>query len=114
MPGGDRSGPMGMGPMTGRGAGFCSGVNRTGYFNAVPGPGAGMGAGRGGMFRRAAGGRGWRNQYYATGMPGWMRFGSTGGGVQADLSADKEVLRQRSQALQSELDAINKRLDDMD
>ncbi|MFW5971797.1 MAG: DUF5320 domain-containing protein, partial [Desulfovermiculus sp.] len=30
MPGGDRTGPMGMGPMTGRGAGFCAGMNQPG------------------------------------------------------------------------------------
>ncbi len=30
MPGGDQTGPMGMGPMTGRGAGYCNGF-------AVPG-----------------------------------------------------------------------------
>lgn len=111
MPGGDRTGPMGMGAMTGRGAGFCSGVNRFGNANAVQGRGFGMGSGRGGWFRRSFGGHGWRNQYYATGQPGWMRYGS-----QADpaLSTDKEVLKQRSQALQSELDAINKQLDDME
>ena len=28
MPGGDRTGPMGMGPMTGRGAGYCGGAAR--------------------------------------------------------------------------------------
>ncbi len=32
-------------------------------------PGVGAGAGRG----RA--GRGFRNMYYATGMPGWARYG---------------------------------------
>ena len=47
MPAGDRTGPNGMGSMTGRGAGFCAG-------NAVPGiAAAGVPMGRGGMgFRR--------------------------------------------------------------
>ena len=31
MPRMDGSGPMGRGPMTGRGRGFCSGTNRAGY-----------------------------------------------------------------------------------
>lgn len=33
MPRGDRTGPMGYGPMTGRGAGFCTGfaASRFGY-----------------------------------------------------------------------------------
>ena len=31
MPGGDRTGPMGQGPMTGRGAGYCAGFGMPGY-----------------------------------------------------------------------------------
>ena len=61
MPGFDGTGPIGMGPMTGGGRGFC----------AVPmkdwgGPYSGREFGRGR-------GRGWRNCYWATGMPGWMQ-----------------------------------------
>ena len=63
MPRGNRTGPMGMGPMTGRGAGY---MNPTGWF----GRGFGIGLGRGGR------GRGYRNMYYATGMPGWSRWGA--------------------------------------
>ena len=55
-----------MGPRTGRGMGYCSGYATPGYTN--PGPGLGMGRGMGG-------GRGWRNMYYATGLPGWARAG---------------------------------------
>jgi len=44
MPGGDRTGPVGMGPMTGRAAGFCAGFPVPG--NATPGGGRGMGMGR--------------------------------------------------------------------
>lgn len=70
MPGGDRTGPMGMGPMTGRGAGFCAGFPVPGAMNAVPGRGfRGGGGGRGGRGGR----RGWRHGYYATGVPGWQR-----------------------------------------
>ncbi|MCF6335392.1 MAG: DUF5320 domain-containing protein [Spirochaetales bacterium] len=77
MPRGDRRGPNGMGagrsqahcsrmqpgPMTGRGAGFCSGSNTPGFANtgAVGGFGQGMGAGRGfgGGFHGAANGAGY-------------------------------------------------------
>ena len=55
MPGGDRTGPAGMGPMTGRAAGFCAGYGMPGYMNAG-GRGLGMGFGRGGGF--GGGGRG--------------------------------------------------------
>ena len=49
MPRGDRRGPNGMGPMTGRAAGFCSGSNAPGFANTgtAGGYGQGQGAGRG-------------------------------------------------------------------
>ncbi|MFP4258585.1 MAG: DUF5320 domain-containing protein, partial [Desulfovermiculus sp.] len=47
MPGGDRTGPMGMGPMTGRGAGFCAGMNQPGALTAGFGRGRGFGRGFG-------------------------------------------------------------------
>ena len=73
MPRGDRTGPSGFGPMTGRGAGFCAGYSMPGYMNPIPG-GAGTGFGQG--FGGRGGGRGWRNQYYATGLTGWQRAAS--------------------------------------
>jgi len=72
MPGGDRTGPRGMGPMTGRAAGFCAGYPAPGFANPMWGGGFGWGFGRG----RGMGGRGgWgrRNWFYATGVPGWQR-----------------------------------------
>jgi hypothetical protein len=67
MPGGDRTGPAGFGPMSGRGAGFCAGYPVAGFMN--PAWGRGWGRGFGG------GGGGWRHRrwYYATGVPGWQR-----------------------------------------
>lgn len=73
MPGGDRTGPAGMGPMTGRGAGYCAGYTAPGYANPVAygGRGGGFGRGRGGMgmgFGRGGGmglGRGWGRAYGA-------------------------------------------------
>ena len=73
MPGGDRTGPMGMGPMTGRAAGYCAGYGMPGYMNPIPGDGYG-GWGRGFWGGRGRG-RGWRNWYRATGLPGWARAG---------------------------------------
>lgn len=52
MPGGDGIGPMGSGPMTGRGAGFCNGFDRPGYANFGMGRGfRGRGRGLGYGFR---------------------------------------------------------------
>ena len=67
MPRGDGTGPNGWGSMTGRGAGNCAGYSAPGYMNSAPGRGF-WGGGRGG-------GRGWRNQFYATGLTGWQRAG---------------------------------------
>jgi hypothetical protein len=61
MPGGDRSGPEGTGPMTGRRAGYCAGSERPGYRIEAGGKDrsrrrrAGRGLGRG----SGRGGRGW-------------------------------------------------------
>ena len=71
MPGGDGTGPAGMGPMTGRAAGYCAGYPVPGYANPIAG--WGYGRARGGWGRGGGRGRGWRNWYYATGMPGWQR-----------------------------------------
>ena len=60
MPGFDGTGPVGMGPMTGGGRGFC----------AVPAGIAGNRPFAGRFFGR---GRGWRHGYRARGVPGWMR-----------------------------------------
>ena len=35
MPRGDGTGPLGLGPMTGRAAGFCAGFRVPGYMNPV-------------------------------------------------------------------------------
>ena len=74
MPRGDGTGPAGMGPMTGRAAGYCAGYSVPGYMNPVGGRGyGGWGRGfRGGGFGRGRG-FGWAGAGYGT--PAW------GGGV---------------------------------
>lgn len=120
MPRGDNTGPMGQGPMTGRAAGFCAGYNVPGYVNTAPagrggfGHGFGRGAGRG--FGRAAGrgfGRGYNEGF------GWGGYatGSLAAGTQGfELSPEneREVLKRQQNYLAKELDAINKRLTDLD
>ena len=60
MPGGDRTGPSGAGPMTGRSEGYCAGASVPG----AVGPGRRGGSGGGGR-----GGRhGRRRRFYATGQ----------------------------------------------
>ena len=62
MPRGDRTGPAGAGPMTGRAAGYCAGYSVPGYSNPVGGYGRRWGRGYGRGFGRGWGrgfGRGW-------------------------------------------------------
>lgn len=116
MPGGDRTGPGGMGPMTGRGLGYCAGYGAPGYVNPAPGFGLGRGRGRGWW----GGGRGWRHWYYATGLPGWARYGyppaQTYGPYWQPMTDEQEteLLRNQAEALKRELDAIAQRLDELE
>jgi hypothetical protein len=103
--------------MTGRGAGFCAGFNTPGFANPMVGGGRGMGWGRGGGGGRGNG-RGWRNMYYATGQPGWMRFNNAFqpqpvAQAPADPVVLQEMLQQQAVALQGQLDVIRQRLDDL-
>ena len=94
MPGGDRTGPMGTGPMTGRRAGFCSGSGQPGY--ASPGWGRGRG-------------------FFSAGIPrgaGRWRVASVGA---APLSSESEkrVLQEQAEQLQETLESIRQRLDEL-
>ena len=60
MPRGDRTGPWGAGPMTGRAAGYCAGYSVPGYLNPVGGWGGRRGRGYGRGW-----GRGYGRGYYA-------------------------------------------------
>ena len=109
MPRGNRTGPRGAGPRTGRGAGFCSGYDTPGFSN----PGLrGGGFGGGGFGFGGRGGRGWRNMYYATGQPGWVRGGFT---PPPPPTAEEEVnlLQNEASWLKEQLDAINQRIAQM-
>ena len=47
MPRGDRTGPWGLGPRTGRAAGYCAGYPVPGFMNPIPGYGHEFGRGYG-------------------------------------------------------------------
>jgi len=93
--------------MTGRRAGYCAGYGVPGYAN--PGLG-GLGLRRG----WSGGGRGWRHMYYATGLPGWARYGC--GPYAPAVSKEQEVqmLRGQADALKRQLDAISQRLGELE
>ncbi len=105
MPGGDRTGPWGYGPRTGRAMGYCSGYDMPGFMNPYGyggggrfgyGPGRGRGFGRGfgrGLRFRAA---------YAPPM------------VSAPSSEDElAYLQEMQKSLEQGLDDVRKRLKEL-
>lgn len=104
MPRGDGTGPMGMGPMTGRGAGFCAGFAAPGYANPI---GYGCGFGRG---------RGFRRMFNATGLPRWARYGvqNLNAGYSASDADEKEFLKRQAKFLENQLEDVKKRLEELE
>ncbi|NQT85794.1 DUF5320 domain-containing protein [bacterium] len=116
MPRGDRTGPQGMGPKTGRALGLCSGHPVPGYANAGRGGGAGgqgLGLGRGQGRGRGQGqgrgpGRGFRAQAPPT--SGLSALGET----PLAPEQEAEALRQHAEALEGQLHAIQTRIDELE
>ena len=95
MPGGDRTGPAGAGPRTGRGLGDCSGYEQPRF-------GFGFGRGRGGR-RRALGPLG-RGFGFGRGLWG-----------QTPTAADEaNYLKSQAEQLQQDLDAVQRRLSELE
>ena len=102
MPRGDRTGPNGMGPTTGRAAGFCAGNDEAGFTTAPGFFGRGRFGGRG-FGRGAAWGRGGRGAGYGRGFgPGY------GAGWQAPPAPAPE---QEREAIGAEIEALERRID---
>lgn len=111
MAGRDGTRPLGTGPRTGWGMGWCTGYAR------VP---------RRRFFGRAGwvgGGRGWRHWYYATACPGGRAQGFAGqtvpppwwGAPCAPPSSEQEIemLKEEAEWLKEQLEAINRRIDEL-
>lgn len=105
MPRGDRTGPLGRGPQTGRAAGFCAGFGAPGCANPTPGYGfgrrwAGFGRGRGlGLGRGFGPFFAWKYGYY--------------GAQQPDREVEKERLVNETKFLKEQLFLLEKRLADL-
>lgn len=121
MPRGDRTGPAGTGPMTGRAAGYCAGNAAPGFASAAGGRGFGGGGYGGGRGR----GRGRRNWFHATGLPGWQRaaggmpaFGATAPVPFAPQTIDQDqeldALKQQAETLCRTLDGIRDRIAELE
>ena len=109
MPGGDRTGPLGMGPMTGRGAGDCAGTDIPGSSNITSGRGRGMGFGRGrGFGRGMRRGLGWIGAIAAGGLVARTLLGA------ASKPDEKVVLTEQATAMEGALAKIKQRLRELE
>lgn len=95
MPRRDGTGPMGMGSMTGRGAGFCLSVVSHGYANSDR---FGGNFGRGCRFRRMSNG---------INQPGGASFGYE------PIVDEKEILSRQAEFLENQLQQVKKRLSNL-
>jgi hypothetical protein len=117
MPGGDRTGPLGLGPMTGRRAGLCAGYPVPGYLNPIPGRGW-FGVGRGGFPRGGGrgrtfgGGRGW---WWRSGFYGYPPYapGYPPAYSEPTVEEEKEILQDELAALEEEMKAIKTRMSEL-
>ncbi len=135
MPGGDESGPLGRGPMTGRGAGYCAGFNVPGFARGFAGrgmgygrgmgrgyaqgePGRGFGGGRGrGMGRGLRGGYGYYEpDYYPTETDrpaGPYHPGIPRTYIEPSPEEEKKYLEDLVKGMETELEDIRKRIGDL-
>jgi hypothetical protein len=114
MPYGNGMGPAGMGPMSGRGAGFCAGYGMPGYMNPFGGRGAwgaGLGLGRGR-------GRGHRNMFWATGLTGWQRAAMAAPPAypftQPEPEQELSALKGQLKAMEQGIDQIQERIRELE
>jgi len=114
MPRGDGTGPAGMGPMTGRAAGYCACYPVPGFMNPVGGRGYwgwGRGGGRGRGFGR---GFGWARAGY--GQPAWEPYAYGGAPFAQTMTSKQELagLKQQAEYFQDTLDEIKQRMEQLE
>ena len=109
MPYGNRRGPLGLGPRSGRGLGYCSGYDSPGYTKPYPSMDNMMFREGFGCFGR---GRGWRNMFYLTGLPGWARY-TYPQPFELNDETEKELLTNQISLLEKEVETMRKRVEEL-
>ena len=118
MPAGDRTGPQGLGPRTGRAAGYCAGYPSPGYMNPMPGRGFGFGRGwgrghgwgRGRGFGWGRGGGQFGVNPYAYGAPYYDPAYGYPYAPEPTAKEEMDILREESEALKQQLQDIQERM----
>jgi len=114
MPRGDRTGPAGMGSMTGRGLGYCAGNVAPGFASGSYGRGGGFGRGFGLGSRR--GGYGYQAAYPAYPPPyaPWT-YGNNYPPVPGQTTGpDLAALQSQAEQLQTMLTNVQKQMEEME
>ena len=108
MPRGDGTGPGGLGPMTGRAAGYCAGYNTPGFMNPYGGRmGGGFGWGRG------------RGRFWGGGYPPAAGFRGAPYGAHPNAPAyseeqEKQALQGQVKYFEDQIDALKKRIEELE
>ena len=124
MPGFDGTGPLGLGPRTGGGFGFCPpGPPRFGWWGAYPVFGVGRGGipWGGGRGRAFGGGRGWwwrRGRWFRFAHP-WWGFPAyyppySSAYIEPTPEEEKTYLEEEVNALEEELNLLRERLTELE
>jgi hypothetical protein len=121
MPGGDRTGPRGLGSRTGRGLGYCAGYDTPGF---TKGPGMGFGRGRGWGIGYGRGfgygrGRGWwyRAPVYGpvyTEYPSRFIPEVTSESQLSMLKQEKDFLESELSGISSAIKEISKKIEELE
>ncbi len=117
MPAGDRTGPAGYGPRTGRAAGYCAGYDTPGYLNPTDGFGYGRGfvRGRGRSFGRGYGrGYGFRGAAYSPQAPYYGQLYQASYGLAPTAKEESQYLKEEAKSLKGELEVVNQRIKDLE
>lgn len=114
MPRRDGTGPRGVGAMTGRCAGNCTGAEglQTGSVVAGRGLGMGFGGARGMAGMGCGGGRGWAMGRVPV-LPRRGRLAAFAVPAAAGPDEEKQLLTRQAEALQTALENIKKRMASM-
>ena len=123
MPRGDRTGPLGAGPMTGRAAGYCAGYQVPGFMNSYGGGGRGLARGFGGGRGGRGAGRGFAAPMQA--VPMGYPVGSGFVPAQAptaqfpqnapiDAGMELNALKNQAGMLEASLEQISARIADLE
>jgi len=108
MPGGDRTGPQGGGPKTGRCLGNCADSDQPGYMASRPVQGLGRGFHRGGRGRGFGQGRGGRAGFWSGGGRGAYVVST---GIQ---DQDIDSLKEQAEELGNALQELQARLSELE